>query len=184
MYLNSGPAITFCVCENHLAPTTTSTPLTLVSPVFNETDDGRAQTVVFVRLAATYCTHFVCLPTPPVVAFPPRPSKHIFLLRTTPWSNTSTATTTMSRTRFGIADNNQPSECQALEPDDQAGNSGPTGPGDGADAGVQPAAASGGGEPGRLSDGPEVRNGPPTSGDRGGKAGGGEQLREPLITGT
>ncbi|CAM9510367.1 unnamed protein product [Ectocarpus sp. 6 AP-2014] len=86
--------------------------------------------------------------------------------------------------RFGIADNNQPSEGQALEPGGQSGDrSSLPGPGDGADAGV-PAAAAGGGEPGRrLSDGSE----PPTSGSpggEGGRVGGGGQLREPLITGT
>ncbi|CAN0233356.1 unnamed protein product [Ectocarpus sp. 4 AP-2014] len=90
--------------------------------------------------------------------------------------------------RFGIADNNQPSEGQALEPDGQSGNRTSPGPGDGADAGV-PAAAAGGGEPGsRLSDGSEIRNAPPTSGrspgGEGGTGGGGGQLREPLITGT
>ncbi|CAN0431011.1 unnamed protein product [Ectocarpus sp. 8 AP-2014] len=79
--------------------------------------------------------------------------------------------------RFGIADNNQSSEGQ---PDGWSGNSSsPPGPGDGADAGV-PAAAAGGGEPGRrLSDGSE----PPTSGSPGGDRKRGGQLREPLITG-
>ncbi|CAM9621245.1 unnamed protein product [Ectocarpus sp. 13 AM-2016] len=90
--------------------------------------------------------------------------------------------------RFGIADNNQPSEGQALEPNGQSGNRSSPDPGDGANAGV-PAAAAGSGEPeSSLSDGSKVRNAPSKSGKspggEGGRGGGGRQLREPLITGS
>lgn len=85
--------------------------------------------------------------------------------------------------RFGVADNNQPSEAGAV--DSGANNNPENGPrnGPGSDGGGRVPVTTGVGGA-RLSDGSAVDTAPSKSGRSKGGGGGGRQLREPLITGT